>query len=226
VNNSLVLDTDDSPARGWALISATLAPVVLIAGWLVAGLVQSNDYNPVSQTISVLAGSAANHRWIMTFGLVLVGVCHLVTAAGLTSFRMRARLGLGIGGLAGLGVAIFAEPVHGSTSTHIVFATLCVLILALWPATIPTPGGAHPAVLTTRTAAMVTAVFLGLALWVYIAGHGGGALGIAERVDTAIANAWPLVVLVALRRHRRSDVGERAVGRAARIPDALPVDAL
>jgi hypothetical membrane protein len=225
VNNSLVLDTD-SPARGWALVSATLAPVLLVTGWLVAGLVQSNPYNPVSQTISVLAGSAANHRWIMTVGLLLVGVCHLVTAAGLTSFRLRARLGLGIGGLAGLGVAIFDQPVHGSTSTHIVFATLCVLILALWPATIPTPGAAQPALLTTRVAAVVTAAFLGLALWVYVAGHGGGALGIAERVDTAIPNAWPLVVLVALRRHRRSRVGERAVGRDARVPDPLPVDAL
>jgi hypothetical membrane protein len=192
---------NNSYACRWTLISATLAPVVLVAAWLVAGFRQPRTYNPTSQTISVLSGHAANDRWIMTAGLVVVGVCHVVTAAGLTSFRRGVRLLLACGGLGGVGVAVFAEPKYGFNSAHIVFATLCVLILALWPATIVACRWARPTAVNRRTAVTVTALFLGLAAWVFAAGHGGGGLGIAERVDTAVENAWPLVIVLAVR-HR------------------------
>lgn len=191
----------------WTILSAVLAPVSLVAGWLAAGLVQRGHYDPVRQTISVLAGTAASHRWIMTACLYLLGSCQILTAIGLSVGRPRARVLLAVGGLTGLGVAIFPQPSHGSTAIHLVFATLSVSLLALWPATIGSRGRSRPLVLTIRGSMAVTVVFLALLAWLYAAAHGGGALGIAERVDTAIENTWPLVVVLAI---RRSSALERA----------------
>ncbi|MDP9093147.1 MAG: hypothetical protein M3N95_09465 [Actinomycetota bacterium] len=42
--------------------------------------------------------------------------------------------------------------------------------------------------------------------WLYGAAHGGGALGIAERVDTAIENSWPLVIVTAIWRSAARDM--------------------
>ncbi len=186
---------------GWALLSAILAPVSLIAGWLVAGFLQHGHYDPVQQTISVLAGHSASDRWIMTVGLYVLGTSQILTALGLSGARQRARILLAIGGLTGLGVAIFPQPPHGSAVTHLVFATLSLSLLAVWPAMIGSRGPSRPHILTVRGSVQATVVFVCLLAWLYAAGHGGGALGIAERVDTAIENSWPLVVIVAIRRH-------------------------
>lgn len=189
----------------WTLVSALLAPLSLIASWLAAGFVQ-DDYNAVRQTISVLAGHAAEHRWIMTLGLYSVAICQILTAAGLSAARPRARILLAIGGLAGLGVAMFPQPPHGTAASHLVWATLSVSLLAIWPATIGSRWSTRPLVLTVRGSMIATGVFLALLAWLFAAAHGGGALGIAERVDTAIANAWPLVVVLAIRRARRGQL--------------------
>lgn len=186
----------------WTLVSAGLAPVSLVASWIVAGFVQNGNYDAVQQTISVLAGHAASHRWIMTLGLYTVAICQILTAAGLAPARPRARILLAVGGLVGLGVAIFPQPPHGTAASHLVWATLSVSLLALWPATIGSRWLHRPIVLTVRGSMIATAGFLVLLAWLYAAAHGGGALGIAERVDTAIANAWPLVVVLAIRRAR------------------------
>lgn len=183
----------------WTLIPAALAPISLVVAWLVAGLAQPSHYDPVRQTISVLAGYAASDRWIMTIGLYAVSICQIITAAGLSVAR-RARVLLVMGGVAGLGVAIFPQPLHGSGSAHMVFATLSVTLLALWPATLGARGSPRPMVLSTRGSVVVTIAFLGLLAWVFAAAHGGGALGVAERVDTAIANSWPFVVVLTIRR--------------------------
>jgi hypothetical membrane protein len=183
----------------WTLIPAALAPISLVGAWLVAGFAQPDHYDPIRQTISVLAGYAAADRWIMTLGLYAVSACQIVTALGLSVAR-RARVLLATGGLAGLGVAIFPQPMHGSGAAHMVFATLSVTFLALWPATLGSRGSPRPLVLSMRGSVVVTVVFLGLLAWVFAAAHGGGALGVAERVDTAIANSWPLVVILTIRR--------------------------
>lgn len=188
---------------GWALFSAILAPLSLVAGWLVAGFLQRGHYDPARQTISVLAGHAASDRWIMTAGLYVLGASQILTAAGLSVGRRQARILLSIGGLAGIGVAMFPEPRHGSAAVHLVFATLSVSLLAVWPATIGSRQPPRPRVLTTRGSILATAAFVGLLAWLYVAAHGGGALGIAERVDTAITASWPLVVVLAIRRHPR-----------------------
>jgi hypothetical membrane protein len=188
----------------WTVVSAALAPLVLVTSWLVAQVVQP-DYDPVRQSISALAGGTASDRWIMTVGLYLVGACQLLTAAGLSTGPSRARLILAVGGLTGLGVAVFPQPAHGSAATHLIFATLSVSLLAVWPATLCSPGSrSHP--LRTRPSLLVTAAFVGLLAWLYVAGHGIGGLGIAERVDTAVECSWPLVIVLAI---RRGSVGRR-----------------
>jgi hypothetical membrane protein len=198
----------------WTLCTALLAPLTLVAGWLAAGLVQPGDYDAVRQTISVLAGHAASHRWIMTLGLYSVAICQILTAAGLSPARRPARILLALGGLAGLGVAIFPQPPHGTTAVHLVWATLSVSLLAIWPATLGSRWRSRPIVLTVRGSMVATALFLGLLAWLYAAAHGGGALGVAERVDTAIANAWPLVVVLAIRRARAREEPELGYRRA------------
>lgn len=203
-----LLPHDCSVAR-WAPVSAVLAPTALVVGWVVAGLVQRQPYHPASQTISVLAGSSASDRWIMTAGLYTLGACQLLTAAGL-SVRRLARLLLGAGGLAGLGVAAFPQPGHGTAAVHLAFATISVSLLAVWPATIGVRGrrgrggAGGPLVLTLRGSLAATIFFVGLLTWLYAAAHGGGALGVAERVDTAVTTSWPLVVVLAIQRSTRA----------------------
>lgn len=45
-----------------AVISAGLAPVVLVSAWVIAGTLQPASYSPVRQTVSVLAGHAGTDR--------------------------------------------------------------------------------------------------------------------------------------------------------------------
>ena len=124
-------------------------------------MVQRGHYDAVQQTISVLASDAASHRWIMTAGLYALATCQLVTAVGFSIGRPFARTLLAIGGLAGLGVAIFPQASHGGLAvTHLVFAAMSVCLLALWPATIGSRGSARPLVLSMRGSLLATAVFV------------------------------------------------------------------
>jgi len=200
----------DCPVRRWALMTAVLAPVSLIVGWVVAGAVQDSDYDPAKQTISVLAGHSASDRWIMTLGLCVLGTSQILTAVGLSFGPRRARILLAVGGVMGLGVAIFPQPPHGSAAIHMVFATLSITMLAVWPATIASREPSLPRVLSIRGSRQATAILICLLAWLFVAGHGGGALGIAERVDTAVANSWPLVVILAIRRHSARDLSHRS----------------
>ena len=61
------------PQTAWwlsgATVSAGLASVLLIGGWVVADELQPVSYSPVRQTLGVLAGHAGTDRWIMTMAL-------------------------------------------------------------------------------------------------------------------------------------------------------------
>jgi hypothetical protein len=208
---------------GWVLFTAILAPTSLIVGWVVAGLVQPGAYDPIQQTISVLAGHSASDRWIMTAGLYGVAASQILTAAGLSFGPLRARVLLAVGGVAGLGVAVFPQPQHGSAAAHLVFATLSICLLAVWPATIASREPLQPRILSVRGSVLATAALLGLLVWVFVAGHGGGALGIAERVSTAAGNAWPLVVILAIRRYSaRATAAPDHRRVAANVPHGTP----
>jgi hypothetical protein len=108
----------------WAVICAALSPVLLTAAYLVAGMLQPSSYNPIRQTISAMAGYTATDRWIMNAGIILVGACYLLTAAGLTALRASARVLLAIAGLAGIGIAASPESAGGPSPQHLAWAAL------------------------------------------------------------------------------------------------------
>ena len=173
---------------------------------MIAGSVQPASYSPVRQTVSVLAGYAGTDRWIMTTALFLVGGCDLVTAAGLTGVRARARILLAIAGLASIGIAASPEPVHGSSPGHLAWTVLGAAAITLWPAfaarsLLAGPGG--PAVLRVCAAAAVTAVLIALLGWLLFETQGGDMLGLAERLTTTAQTSWPFIVALALRRTPR-----------------------
>lgn len=184
----------------WATVSSGLALVVLIGGWIVAGEFQPASYSPVRQTVSVLAGHAGADRWIMTTALLLVGCCHVVTAAGLNAVRTRARLLLAVAGLAGIGIALSPEPVRGSSPGHLAWTVVAATAITIWPACAVRRAASQPLVLSGQVAATVTAVLIALLGWLIVETQGGDALGLAERLTSAAQTSWPFVVALALQR--------------------------
>ncbi len=121
------------PVSGWVVGTASLAPVVLVGGWLVAGALQPASYSPMRQTMSVLAGYAGTDRWVMTVALLLVGSCQIATGAGLTGVRLPAHILLILTGLSTLGIAASPEPATGPTPRHLALAVSCVVTTSIWP---------------------------------------------------------------------------------------------
>jgi hypothetical protein len=200
---------------GWAVGAALLAPVVLVAGWLIAGALQPASYSPMRQTMSVLAGQAGTDRWIMTAALLLVGCCQIATGAGLTGVRIPARLLLILTGLSTLGIAASPEPAAGPTSRHLAFAVACVVATAVWPLLVASRAPGRSWILSVCGCAAVTLVFAGLSCWLLVAArYGGGDLGMVERLTSGVQGLFPLIVALGLRQ-----VGDRDASTAA-----IPVD--
>jgi len=188
-----------TPPR-WAVICAALTPVVLTGTYLIAGTLQPASYDPIRQTISAMAGYTGTDRWIMNGGILLVGACYLLTAAGLTAIRTPARVLLAIAGLAAIGVAASPESVSGPSPQHLAWATLGAIIIAIWPAFTARRASPLPLILTTPGAAAVTIVFAVLLGWLFIETRDGSVLGLAERLTTSVLTCWPAVVAISLNR--------------------------
>ena len=187
---------------GWALASAVAAPVAMIGGWTLAAALQ-DVFDPVRETISALAASDATAPGVMTAGLALTGVAHVVTAAGLRPLPRVARAVHVLGGVATLAVA--ALPVDVSPHPHGVAAGIGFGALALWPAVAWSPAGRG--VRSRRVALSAAAVLSGLlVLFVVelqgVTPDGGAATGLTERLVAGAQALWPLVVVVALRREQ------------------------
>ncbi len=178
--------------RRWVVFSAGLAPVVLIGGWTWAASRQPAGYSVRRGTISALAAQGAADRWIMTTALAALGVCHLVTAAGLTDARTAGRALLAVGGLATVLVAAFPQPSAG----HAPAATIAFVALAIWPA---------PSEVPARSIARVaTVVLFALLGWFAFELHSKDFLGLSERAVAGAQALWPLIVaLVLLARQRQ-----------------------
>jgi hypothetical membrane protein len=185
------------PVPRWALLSSGCAPVVLVGGWTIAGALQQRSYNPVRQTISVLAAYGADYRWLMTGVMIAVGVCYAATAVALRSVAFAGRIALASGGAASVLVALFPEPTHGTTDRHTAAAALGVVALAAWPRLAADSDRTKPVVLRTWLSSLVSALMLLCALWFLFELRGAGAAGAAERVVTAVESLWPLVVVAA-----------------------------
>lgn len=198
---------------GWTLVSAGLSPVLVTVGWLVADAVQPASYSPIRKTVSVTAGYAGTDRWIMTGALFLVGVCQLLTAAGLTGAGVPARILLAVAGLSGIGIAVSPEPVVGSTPQHLVWTSLGAVAIAVWPALVARHAPPRPLILGSYGRAAVTAVFMVLLGWLVIQTQGGSYLGLAERLSVSTETCWPLVIAVALRQttRPRTDPGQPVI---------------
>src|SRR5260370_13882789 len=195
-----------SPAvPGGAVASAALSPVVMIGGWLAAEALQPPSYSPVGSTISGLACLGGTGRWIMTSALFVVGAGYFVTAAGLPGVRVPARIVLMVAGLSSIGIAVSPEPVRGSTPQHLARTSLGAAAITIWPALTARRAPSQP-LIRARGAGAVTAVFLALRAWVVFETQGGTALGLAERLVSAVQVTWPFVVA---RRHRRPWPGPR-----------------
>lgn len=177
--------------RKWLIISTSLTPVLPVVAWSLAESRQPPGYNSVHQTISVLSEQGAVDRWVMTAGLFVLGVCYVVTAAGLTEAGRPGQLLLGAGGVATSMTAVFPQPEPG----HVIAAAIAFAALSLWPlfALVPGSGG--------RVAA--TAVFVLLMAWFLVEIRGGTMLGLSERVLAASQALWPLVVVISLRNRNR-----------------------
>jgi hypothetical membrane protein len=188
----------------WVVIAALLTPVVLVSGWLIAGSFQPASYSPMQQTMSVLAGQTGAHRWFMTGALFLVAGCQLLTGVGLTSVRPFARILLILAALSTIGVATSPETATGPTAQHLAFAASCVVTTAIWPLFVARRSRARPWVLNIYPCAAVTALFAGLIVWLLIATHGGGGLGLVERLDSAAQGLFPFIVALGLWQTGRS----------------------
>lgn len=182
----------------WAVVSAAAAPVVLGAGVALAQSRQPPGYSAVRDTISALAAQGATDRWVMTTALAGLGTCHVVTALGLGPARRAGRIVLGIGGVATVMVATFAQPAHGNSVAHTVAATVAFVALAAWPLSATAPeSGAR--LLGSPASAAASTVLLGSVIWFAAELHGGHR-GLAERTAAGLEALWPLAVVLTARR--------------------------
>lgn len=185
----------------WGIVASAASPVVLAAGWTISASLQSRPYDPVADTVSALAGTGATDRWVMTMAFAMAGVCEMVTALALRRARTAGRLILMAGGIAGVLVA--QSPVHmgdGAPGTHILWAVIGLVALAVWPAAISERGVAVPWALRPEVSIPVAVTFLILLAWFGLELiTSGGLAGLAERLLGEAQAAWPFVVAMSCR---------------------------
>lgn len=191
-------------------MSSAAAPVLLVGGWTLAQSRQSHAYNAVRDTISALAAQGAPDRWIMTSALLGLGVCHVVTAAGLRPARLLGRTVLAGGGVATILVASFPQPARGNSVAHTAAATVAFVALGVWPVLAASQESAVPP-LWVAPAAGATTVLLALVAWFAVELHGGDR-GLAERCAAGAQALWPLVVVLGARQSGARN-GSRRSGR-------------
>lgn len=181
----------------WAVVSSACAPVLLIGGWQLAAARQPGGFDPVRETISALASRGATDRWIMTSALAGVGVCHMITAAGLAPAAVTGRALLATGGAATVVLAALPLPGTGDSAEHVAAAAVALSVLSLWPA-MAWQGGGQP---RPGVWALAATWLLGLLGWFGVEYLSGSArLGLSERILTAAQVLWPLAAVLLMRR--------------------------
>lgn len=193
-------------------MSSAVAPVAMVGGWTLAAALQP-DFDAVSGTISALAAAPATAPAVMTAGLGLTGLCHVVTAFGLRPVPRAGRLLLALGGVGTAAVA--ALPVTTWSQSHGAAAGVAFVALSVWPAAAWRRDG--DGALGRRTAAVAAGVLTTTLGWFLLelqhATPADGALtGLAERVLAGAQSVWPLAAVLALRRTSRRQL-ESAPGR-------------
>jgi len=150
----------------WGMVSAVVAPVLLISGWTFAAGLQRGTYNAVADTVSALAAEGGADRWVMTLAFLLAGAFEVVTGLSLRPAAAAGRLILMVGGVAGLLVAASPEPAGGGGSVrHMSVAAAGLVALAAWPAAARRRGPSVPWGLRPAVSAGASAVLLAVLLW-------------------------------------------------------------
>jgi hypothetical protein len=179
----------------WALVSAVGAPVSLLATATVAAKLHTSAYDPISQTMSVLAGTGSGAT-VMTAGFIMTAACQIVTAAGLYVLRPVPRIVLAFAGCCGLAVAAFPASLHHCVAPHLLAAAMGTGVLALWPVLAMSCAASAPAACRRCWAVSASIVFAALLAWVCFEANQGMLLGLAERVAVIGETFWPLAVVV------------------------------
>lgn len=206
-----------APLPGWVRASlwfGLVAVTLYIAGWAIAG--QTRDgYDPSEQAISELfeIGAPWASRGLLTAGLALSGIAFLLLAPALDrALPGKGRLGPALVVLAGVGtLGVLAAPCtpscpgFGTTATdswHVITAGLGYSALA----SAPLAFGwrlRHDTPRLARWSAIIGGVSVVLFL-VHVSGLVPVAPGLQQRVFNTIADAWYVLVAVAvLRRDQR-----------------------
>jgi hypothetical membrane protein len=185
------------------LLSSAAAPALLIGGWTLAAQRQLDGYDSTVATISSLAARDATDRWLMTAALLGVGVCHIVTALGLSQAAPAGRVMLGLGGVATVLVAVLPLPAAGGAAAHAVAAGVALVALAVWPALARRSGGRGPAALRPVVSVVAAMAMLGLVAWFGATLGTGGRVGLTERLAAGAQACWPLVAVLSSRLHTR-----------------------
>jgi hypothetical membrane protein len=215
---------------GWTLAPAVAAPVLLLAGLVIAPTLQPPGYDSVRDTISALAARDAVGRNVMTASVIGLGVSYIATAVGLVGARLSGRLALGAGGMGTVLVGLFPLPTGtGGSAAHAMSATIAVCGMTLWPLGLTSrrthrarPRRPFPARLPVASCATIALLLLfvwfGVEQWTR-----WGHVGLSERVAACAQSAWPLIVVVTARtgqwpmrqlRRRRQTVAEAVSGRS------------
>ncbi len=195
----------DRRRAGLSLAAATLPLVGLVGGWTLAGHLQPADYDGVAESVSALAATTTSYRWVMQGGLVLAAVGWLVAALALPHLPRTARVLLGVGGLATLGVVLAPMASRSeSNALHVAFAVPAFVVFTFWPLWSTPRGDAlrgdrppPPWPQRRRPALAATAVLslLLLALLLPQLTH-SRTFGLWERLLLAAQATWLLVVAI------------------------------
>lgn len=182
--------------RKYAIYATAFAGILFIVGLFAAQAVWP-DFSPMQQTMSSLAAKDAPTRWLMTFIIVVVGICQIVAAHGFKQAATPGRWVLGISGVGAFGVAAFPVPhIHADSNWHTFMAGVVLVGMCLWPVFSITRKRAMPWVLSHRGAwtSTVCLAVLGLcflATWLtdsYV-------MGFLERTLIASQIIWLLITL-------------------------------
>jgi hypothetical protein len=183
----------------WALVSAVGAPVSLLATATVAARLYTSPYDPISQTMSVLAATGSG-AMVMTAGFIMTAACQIITAAGLYVLSRVPRIVLAFVGCCGLAVAAFPVSLNPCVVPHLLAVAMGTGMLALWPVLAMSGAAFAPAACRRCWAISASIIFATLLAWVCYEANQGMLLGLAERVAVIGETFWPLAV-VATSRH-------------------------
>jgi hypothetical membrane protein len=180
------------------IASSGLAPVVLVISWTIAADLQPTPFDAVSRSISTLAMQGMPYRWIVTAGILGVGICNVVTGLALRAAADSGRLLLIAGGVCSMLIAVNPQHPHGGSLTHETFSLLGVLIMTLWPVAAIRRTPDAPVCLRPGAAYAAAGLNLTLLLWFAAELFNGPQLGLAERAVAADQALWPFIVVLSV----------------------------